>query len=178
MLIQKLLRFQTIPGPYLGNASSLGVGPAKIAPFVLPNTQQKAALPLLQSLSQQIQVQIQKPLPQSLPQPPALRLPQTLTPESTSLCKTTLLHLRQHPVQLSESALKQHLNPAVSENAQTTTVPEVQQQVLLSFLALERPFEREKTEKRKKALRGTPYMDFVFAWERESDEQDKGNEGL
>lgn len=169
MLIQKLLRFQTIPGPYLGEASAMAAGPAKITPFVLPATQTKAALPVLQSLSQQIQVQL-KPVPIQQPQP-APRPLLILTPESATLCKTTLQQLRQHPVQLPET--RSNLGEtALPENAPLAT-PEVQQQVLLSFLALERPFEREKSEKRKKAPRGTPYMDFVFAWERESEEGDE-----
>jgi hypothetical protein len=173
MLIQKLLRYQTIPGPYLGESNA--VATAKITQFVLPATQSKAVLPVLQSLSQQIQVQLQKPLPQQQPQPPTLRPANLLTPESTSLCKTTLQHLRQHPVQLPEKALKQNLNPVGHEITPAETVPEVQQQVLLSFLALERPFEREKSAKRKKAPHGTPYMDFVFAWEREEAEDEQEN---
>jgi hypothetical protein len=172
MLIQKLLRYQTIPGPYLGESNAAAT--AKITPFVLPATQSKTVSPVLQSLSHQIQVQIQKPLPQQQQQTPALRPLQQLTPESTSLCKTTLQHLRQHPVQLPEKTLKHNLNTVGQESTQAEPVPEVQQQVLLSFLALERPFEREKSAKRKKAPHGTPYMDFVFAWEREqADEEDE-----
>jgi hypothetical protein len=172
MLIQKLLRFQTIPGPYLGESNA--VANAKITQFVLPATQSKAVLPVLQSLSQHIQVQLQKPQPQQQQQTPTLRPLNLLTPESESLCKTTLQHLRQHPVQVPEKALKQNLNPGSQESVHVETAPEVQQQVLLSFLALERPFERQKSEKRKKAPPGTPYMDFVFAWERE--QADEGEE--
>lgn len=173
MLIQKLLRFQTIPGPYLGESNA--VANAKITQFALPSTQSKTVLPVLQSLSQQIQVQLQKPLPQQQ-QSPALRPLNLLTPESESLCKTTLQHLRQHPVHVPEKALKQSLlNPVGQEQTHAETAPEVQQQVLLSFLALERPFEREKSAKRKKAPPGTPYMDFVFAWEREQADKEEEN---
>lgn len=167
MLIQKLLRFQTIPGPYLGNTSGLIHGPVKISPFVLPVSQPKPSLPVLQSQSQHIQIQFQKTVTGAPPAPP-----HPMTPESSQLCKTTLQQLRQHPVQPSEKALRQLTTPAAIETAFVEpSQAEVPQQVLLSFLALERPFEKEKKARAKKGLQGTPYIDFVFPWEETSEQE-------
>jgi hypothetical protein len=172
MLIQKLLRFQTIPGPYLG-ANSGPIAQTKVVPFDLARLSQKSNPNLLQSKLEQIQIQYLKPEAKNHPQRPDI----ALSPESTQLCKTTLQVLRQHPVKIPEQILEKTIQsleviaPASQESGVDT-----QHQVLLSFIALERPFEKVKSSKRKNAPAGTPFMEFVFEWEKETLEEQSSEE--
>ena len=165
MLIQKLLRFQTIPGPYLGEP--LPPAPPVPQAFALPGVRPVQPLRLqVRALHLNIQA-LSHPLPPKLP--PSEPVP--ISPESVRLCRLTLRQLLAHPLEVRQR-VAESVAPAL-ETPPAPLPPEAPHEIYLSFLALERPFEKQQTARRRKALSGLPFLDFHFAWE---DEAERGEE--
>ncbi|PIQ27397.1 hypothetical protein COW36_22615 [bacterium (Candidatus Blackallbacteria) CG17_big_fil_post_rev_8_21_14_2_50_48_46] len=158
MFIQKLLRFQTIPGPYLGSDKFLPKSSSQtFAPLLAP----KCEPPVLKSLTQQLDLRVQfqnKPVLT----PPS---PELMSPESSKLCKLTLKNLQSHPVQVREKQPEVVLD--ILEVSQSEETIEIQKEVLLSFLALEKPLEKRNAKPTRKVPKGIPFLDFHFSWEDE-----------
>lgn len=172
MLLQKLLRFQTIPGPYLGEPGQQPVA-VKAVPFVLPQPARPAPA-LLQSLPNQLEVRIQSP-PTNKPELTApLRSKQA--PESTRLCRLTLRHLQAHPVQVQVYKRMAKFWEGETFAVQESQPREVQKEVLHSFLALERPLKKKQSARGRRVPKGIPFLDFYFTWEDEEKPQGQGED--
>lgn len=169
MFIQKLLHFQTISGPYLGQTDVQQSIAAKALPFILPQQSPKSSP--LQSVAQQLDIRLQ-PTPRSvLANTPS---PHTLpSPESVRLCPVTLHHLQSHPV-----TMRGYLSMVQAIQEPTIPAPtsrEMAQEILLTFLALERPFEPRGSLRSKRVSPGRSFFNAHTAWE-EREEEDPEEE--
>ncbi|MGV3526250.1 MAG: hypothetical protein ACO1RX_18670 [Candidatus Sericytochromatia bacterium] len=172
-MIEKLLRVQTIDGPYFSDRKALPQTP----PSGFQNLVKAPApvlAPVLQSAPQQLNLQVQ--VRANVHVSPLLTSQAPLTSPSQRLTQTTLAQLSQHPVQ-SENNL--HLEELLVLQAILRVRPRVRQVeqtvptafAILSYLPLEKPFEKVFNKRRKQALAGTSFLDFRLSWEREEAEQ-------
>lgn len=173
-LIEKLLRFQTINGPYLGENRPLQAVP------VGQNFQALIAKPaptmpaVLQSASQQLQINIQvKASITPAPAPSTMLVSPLQIMASPKLNAVTINQIQQHPV---TSQLE--LNPELlllleafkrqgRKRPPEQLIPSPNAQ--LSFLAIERPFIRSGVARRKLSVQGLNFLRFKFVWEDDDD---------
>ena len=170
-LIEKLMRFQTIQGPYLGDQRPVTTPTPAAQNFAALVSKPVPAVTTLQSAAQQLQISVTtqtSPAPLTPPPAPQL-LPNsqlTLTPQ---LSQTTLLQIQQHPVesrfslQIEDLMLLELLKRQVRKRPIDQLVPSAHAQ--LSWLPTERPFLRLTQTRRKLSVRGISFIRFRFAWE-------------
>jgi hypothetical protein len=116
--------------------------------------------PQLQVRALRLNIQaLTQPLPPK--RPPSESVP--ISPESVRLCRLTLRHLLAHPLEVRQRVAE--TAPPVLETPSAPLPPEAPHEIYLSFLALERPFEKNQPPRRRKSLSGLPFLDFHFAWE-------------
>ena len=173
-MIERLLRMQTIDGPYLGSARPLEASSAtKVQPFVQPEPKAVAvAKPLvLQSLGQQLQIQqfhtqqAKKNVTQHQNQ--MQQSAQRIVQQSLSPVTLNALHGQQLSSTLGlspeELFLLGLLRVKGSKQQAEQWVPNASAQ--LSFIETPRVFLRTLPKARKLRLRGISFMHFRFEWE-------------
>ncbi len=173
-MIEKLLRFQTIPGPYLGENRLVPTATVTQSFQVLVNKPAPAAPPVLQSITQHLQLNVQlKPAGAQTPAPSHLLVSPLQIMPSPKLSPITSAQLQQHPVScfldphIEELLLLEAFKRQGRKRQLDQLVPSPNAQ--LSFLAIERPFSRTAASRRKLAIQGLSFMRFRFVWE--DDEQ-------
>jgi hypothetical protein len=185
-MIERLLRMQTIDGPYLGVNRPLEASPpvTKIQSFLLPEPKAQAPKPLvLQSIGQQLHIQqAQKNITMhqnQMHQSAQNIIRQTLTPVTLSALQgqtyTSALSLSPEELFLlgllrSKGGAKRSDQwvPNVSPNASAQ----------LSFIETPRVFLRTLPRARKLRLRGISFMNFRFQWEDEPLESPTAEQGM
>lgn len=177
-LIEKLLSYQTISGPYLGE-SVKAVAAAPVQTFQSLVIKPVQAAPQLQTVVQNLQLNITikaAPGPSSQTAPTSPLFPAGQILPSTRLSQPTIAQLQQHPVTcpLDLSMEELFLLMALRRQAgrkrqadQITPGPFAQ----LSYLPIERPFSRLTVSRRKLQIKGVSYMNFRFAWEDEENDE-------
>lgn len=169
-MIEKLLRFQTIPGPYLGENRLVPTATVTQSFQVLVNKPTPAAPAVLQSISQHLQLNVQlKPAGVQTPAPSNLLVSPLQIMPSPKLSPITSAQLQQHPVScfldphIEELLLLEAFKRQGRKRQLDQLVPSPNAQ--LSFLAIERPFSRTGASRRKLAIQGLSFMRFRFVWE-------------
>lgn len=169
-MIERLLRMQTIDGPYLGpNRPLEATSAAKVQPFVLPEPKALAPKPMvLQSLGQQLHIQqAQKNVAQHQNQMQHSAqniIRQSLNPVTLNALQgqTFASALSLSPEELFLLGL---LRAKGGARPQEQWVPNASAQ--LSFIETPRVFLRTLPKARKLRLRGISFMSFRFQWEDE-----------
>lgn len=179
-MIERLLSVQTLAGPYLGDNRALT--PANQIPAFQMAAPKPVALPPLQSVPQQLMININaQHFPQQM-QPGAQQNAAMLVPPApinttTRLSQTTLSQIQQHAVEcrwdlgieelLILEALRPHLGSRRRPIEQVMPSPFAQ----LAWMPIEKPFLRLAATRRKLHVQGTAFMRFKFAWEEEEQQQ-------
>lgn len=171
-MIEKLLRFQTIPGPYLGPARPLPpmeqAAPARFQHWLqnpIPTAQ--PVLPL-KSVSQHLQLNLRPAA-----QPGQYQLQHMPLQSLSTLSQTVQQQLQQHPArsQSLEAWLQASLLLLCFKSPKNKRPPPELLQpgpfAMLSALPTERSYARERLRLRRSSLTGRHFWDFALTWERE-----------
>ncbi|MBF2055158.1 MAG: hypothetical protein IGS03_17040 [Candidatus Sericytochromatia bacterium] len=171
-MLEKLLRFQTIPGPYLGPAQPLQAtaqtAPARFQHW-LQQTQSPQPQPLLplKSVSQHLQINLRPAA-----QPGQYQLQHQPLQSISQLSQTVQQQLQQHPArsQSLEAWLQASLLLLCFKTAKgRRPPPELLQPspfAMLSALPTERSYAHERQRLRRTSLTGRHFWDFELTWEK------------
>ncbi|PKL80288.1 MAG: hypothetical protein CVV27_00585 [Candidatus Melainabacteria bacterium HGW-Melainabacteria-1] len=183
-MIEKLLRFQTIPGPYLGENRPVPTGQV-VQNFSTLLPKPEPLPPALQSQSLQLQLQVRslaqgQPAAQAVAQSQAPLTPASYLHTPLRLSQTTIIQIQQHPLhcrldlRLEDLLLLEMLKRQVRKRPADHLVPSPFAQ--LSWLPVDRPLARLAPSRRRLEIRGLSFMRFRFAWEDDESPADDGQE--
>lgn len=181
-MIERLLRMQTIDGPYLGPARALDAAPAAQARvagqrFSLPAPSATPRPMELQSLGQQLHIQqAQKSVAsqQQQMQRQAQNIAQSLQPTTLQALQgqhlNSVLHLS--PQELLLLGLLRTQSEAQALSGHEQWVPNASAQ--LSFVHTPRQILHTLPRAKKLRLRGISFMTFRFQWEEDTPPEEEG----
>lgn len=172
MLIQKLLRYPNVPGPYLGPSRAAEADTGRVSFQALIRPLEPPPPIELKSLSQHLELSIRVRQVQGQ-QPKVAPQYQPNSKTISQLSNTVQSQLLQHPVdsRCSDAYLQELLlllalrHASGHHKAPEQLIPSPF--AILSYVPITSPLRRDKADPKKLKVGGKPFVHFRFAWEDE-----------